>query len=37
MTVEEWKKLLNDFELKIEHISYYQEGDLHIAIVISKA
>ena len=36
MTVEEWKKLLNDFELKIEHISYYQEGDLHIAIVISK-
>jgi len=36
MTVQEWKNLLNDFQLKIEHISYYQEGDLHIAIVINK-
>ncbi len=36
MTVEEWEKLLKHFGLKIEHISYYQEGDLHIAAVITS-
>jgi cyclopropane fatty-acyl-phospholipid synthase-like methyltransferase len=35
MTVEGWKTLLQDFGFRIEHLSYYQEGDLHIAIVLS--
>ncbi len=36
MTVEEWEKLLKDFRLMVNHISYYQEGDLHIAVVVSN-
>lgn len=36
MTLEEWERLLTEFGVKIEHISYYQRGDLHIAAVISS-
>jgi 2-polyprenyl-3-methyl-5-hydroxy-6-metoxy-1,4-benzoquinol methylase len=36
MTLEEWERLLREFGVKIEHISYYQKGDLHIAAVISS-
>ena len=35
MTLEEWERLLTEFGVKMEHISYYQKGDLHIAAVIS--
>lgn len=36
MTIEEWEKLLKDFGVKIEHISYYHKDDLHIAAVITS-
>lgn len=36
MTAEEWERMLKYFGLKIEYISYYQEGDLHIAAVITS-
>lgn len=36
MTLEEWERMLIQFGVKIEHISYYQKGDLHIAAVISS-
>jgi 2-polyprenyl-3-methyl-5-hydroxy-6-metoxy-1,4-benzoquinol methylase len=36
MTLREWKRLLTEVGVKIDHISYYQKGDLHIAAVISS-
>ena len=36
MTAEEWERMLKYFGIKIEYISYYQEGDLHIAAVITS-
>jgi hypothetical protein len=34
MSVNEWEMLLKSFGYTVEHISYYQEGDWHIACVI---
>lgn len=34
MTLEEWRSILSEPGFSIEHISYYQKGDLHIAVVM---
>jgi len=36
MTLEQWKTLLGNFGFRPDHISYYQQGDLHIAVVIRR-
>jgi len=36
MNISEWEVLLKSFGYTVEHIAYYQEGDWHIAVVISS-
>ncbi len=35
MSTNEWESLIKSFGYTVEHISYYQEGDQHVAGVIS--
>jgi 2-polyprenyl-3-methyl-5-hydroxy-6-metoxy-1,4-benzoquinol methylase len=36
MTLEQWKTILMNLGFLPDHISYYQKGDLHIAVVIRR-
>lgn len=36
MSLEKWERLLTQFGVKIQHISYYQKWNLHIAAVITS-